>query len=163
MNEMPIDILQRFANKYKLQDPARYFFPWALGLIDKLHQPYGALERSCKNSNKNLLDLLIMLQALYCDKGLLRKFKATCFEDCQDLASMFDNIPTVQNCWRWESLCTALDLNIPLFPVLKAQFDKRKLDARDGSGMLSNSTVKSLDKIFKEEVNFVPVAEMMRI
>ena len=76
---------------------------------------------------------------------------------------MFDNIPTVHIDWRWESLCTALDLTIPLFPVLKTQFNKGRLETRDGSGMLSNSTVKSLDKTFKEEVNFVPVAEMMRI
>ena len=76
---------------------------------------------------------------------------------------MFDNIPAVHIDWRWESLCTALDLYIPLFPVLKAQLNKQKLEARDGSGMLIISTVKSLDEIFREEVNFVPVAEMMRI
>jgi len=45
MYEMPIDILQRFANKYSLQEPARCFFLWALGLIDKLHQLDGALEK----------------------------------------------------------------------------------------------------------------------
>ena len=79
MYAMPIDILQRFANKYTLQEPARYFFPWALGLIDKLHQLYGALEKCCKKSKlyKNFIDILTILQAFYCDKGLLRKFKAT--------------------------------------------------------------------------------------
>ena len=123
------------------------------------------MEKCCNKSKlyKNFIDISTILQAFYCDKGLLRKFKATCFEDCKDLVSMFDNIPTVHIDWRWESLCTALDLNIPLLPVLKAQFDKDKLESRDGSSMLTNSTAKSPDKIFKEEVNFVPVAEMMRI
>ena len=154
MYEMPIDLLQRFAKKYGAKEPERYFFPWALGLIDKLHQLYGALEKCCKRSKlyKNFIDILIILQTFYCDKGLLRKFKATCFEGYEQLVSMFDNIPTVHIDWRWESLCKALDQNIPLFPVLKARFRKDKLEARDGSGMLSNSTVKSLDKTLKRKL-----------
>ena len=77
MHEMSIDILQRCANKYSVKEPERYFFPWALGLIDKLHQLYGALDKCCKRSKlyKNFIDILIILQAFYCDKGLLRRLR----------------------------------------------------------------------------------------
>ena len=109
----------------------------------------------------NFIDSLAALQAFTSDKALMRKFKATCFEGKGHLAAKFHRMPTIHINWRWETLTAALDLQVPLHPILKDRFDKDALLATDGGGLLSNTIVTSVAKVL-EQTDFLPAAEMYR-
>ena len=159
-----IDLLPSYRNTYNPGDPDRYFFPNMLGVVGKLHSMWGALEKCVKSSRlyRDFVDSLTVLQSFTSDKALMRKFKATCFEGKEHLAAKFDRMPTIHINWRWETLTAALDLQIPLHPILKDHFNKDALLATDGGGLLSNTIVTSVAKVLAQS-DFLPAAEMYRV
>jgi hypothetical protein len=164
INDQPLDVVDRYSNTVNPNSAASYLFPNSVWMPGHLHIVYNALENSVKSSKlyDNFIDVLRVVQSFLNKPYLVRKFKATCFQDAPELGAAFKSQAVTHIDWKWEFLSKALDALLPKFLLLRARFNLAALQASDSGSILSDSTLVNTDKALKIEF-FEHAAELYRV
>jgi len=97
-----------------------------------------------------LLDVLTSIIAFASDTQLMRKLRATCCGDDPATQAAFKTKATVHIDWRWESMCRALDIVVPMYKPLLVSFNKDTLlKTESEKSILTSSKVKNCDEALR--------------
>ena len=159
INDVPISIIQRFANYAQPGSPDSFLWPRGLGQPGTLHMLYDALELACKRSPfySAFQDDIRTVISFLTDRMLVAKYKATCLQPHEQDAFHGQALTHVD--WKWEFLSRCLDETLPKMASMRAKFDLNKMLSSDSGSPLGSNVVKQFDVVLKSET-FEPAAEM---
>ena len=122
---------------------------------------FNALETSVKDMDvyEDWITHLRHVETFLSDKKLRRKFQSTLPPEFQPL---FKSYATVHIDWRWEMLSKALDVLIPLLPVMISHWNEDLLLSSDSGKRLKSEDTKNCGKALKRPY-FAELSELVRL
>ena len=149
--DMTVDVVPSKRGAYHPDDPMNFLFPWMLSIADFLHILWGAFETACKN-NPLFTEFEAALKAVIAvtsDTQLMRKARALLIPRGRDAEKAFSTKATVAIDWRWETMCKALDIVVPIWPFLLLYWNVDAMASSDSVGSkLDSRKIRDLDKVF---------------
>ena len=89
---------------------------------------------------RDLLDVLKPLVDFTSDTLLMRKMQGGICAGDNESAKCFATKAAIHIDWRWESMCKALDVQVPIHSKLKDTFDEQKLLTSESSKSILSSS-----------------------